>query len=159
MSGSGRFQSGGRGARLPNGGFSQQASRLRTPQNGQPVSRGGFQQQPNPRPTSQRVGPVNGHGPVQSKPSQQSYIKILENYFGQLGLGLPEFKTSKLEKKVSNAGKSSKKGSTMTKFYSTIRVNNQSFQVSYSKILLCKVELLKVIWSLDFCMFKISFTA
>ncbi len=56
---------------------------------------------------------------------------MLEDYFAQMGLGIPEFKTSKMEKKQSNVGggKSSKKGTTITKYYSTVRVSKESFQV------------------------------
>ena len=95
------------------------------------------QQQQNGRPMSQRLGPSNAlnsnphHNNNNNNKSSPSYVKVLEDYFNQMGLGTPEFKTSKLEKKTSNAGgKSSKKGGvTSTKFYSTVRVNNQSFQV------------------------------
>jgi hypothetical protein len=113
--------------------------RLRAPQNGAPPQRINQQQQqqqqqqPTSRPMSQRLGPTNGHGPSNSSAppkSSASCIKILEDYFNQMGLGAPEFKTSKLEKKLSSTGgKSSKKVSTATKYYSTVRVNNQSFQV------------------------------
>ena len=94
------------------------------------------QQQQNGRPMSQRLGPSNAPNSTphhnNNNKSSTSYVKVLEDYFNQMGLGTPEFKTSKLEKKTSNAGgKSSKKGGvTSTKFYSTVRVNNQSFQVS-----------------------------
>ncbi len=131
LSTSGRFQGGGRGTRLSNGnGFSQQNNhRLRTPQNGATPSRSNFQQQPNPRQMSQRLGPINNHAPPPSKPVPVSYVKMLEEYFSQMGIGAPEFKTSKIEKKTSGSGKPSKKGSASVKFYSTVRVNNQSFQV------------------------------
>jgi hypothetical protein len=68
-----------------------------------------------------------------------------------MGFGLPEFKTSKIEKKVAG-GKSSKKTSVVTKYYSTIRVNNQSFQVlkAFKRVSLSSLFCLKiflVIWS------------
>ena len=151
-SSSGRFSSGGRGGggRLPSGPppFHQEMNqqRLRAPQNGAPPQRINQQQQqqqqqPSGRPMSQRLGPTNGHGPSNSSAppkSSASCIKILEDYFNQMGLGAPEFKTSKLEKKLSSTGgKSSKKVSTATKYYSTVRVNNQSFQVRIFVKFLC----------------------
>jgi hypothetical protein len=124
--------------RAPQNGPHMQGSNGPVPRSNNSNSNGMNQQQQ--RPMSQRLGPPNGHGPSNSnhhnnnnKPST-SFIKVLEDYFNQMGLGTPEFKTSKLEKKTSNAGgKSSKKGSISTKFYSTVRVNNQSFQVTVSK--------------------------
>ena len=82
---------------------------------------------------SQRVGPMNSHGPKVAHPhqhqqqqqQQQNYIKVLEEYFSRMGLGAPEFKTSKI------SGKASKKGSNSVKFYATVRVNNLSYQVTH----------------------------
>jgi len=141
----GRFvNGGGRGSRLPGGGGnypnnSQQMNhRLRAPQNGSYMGGGPplrnnqqHQPQPNTRPMSQRLGPPNGHGHPNSSKSTTNYVKMLEDYFAQMGLGVPEFKTSKMEKKQSNAGggKSSKKGASTTKYYSTVKVNKESFQV------------------------------
>jgi hypothetical protein len=68
-----------------------------------------------------------------------------------MGFGLPEFKTSKIEKKVAG-GKSSKKTSVVTKYYSTIRVNNQSFQVlkAFNRASLSSLSLNIFIWSFSF---------
>jgi hypothetical protein len=135
---------GGRGSRLPGGGgrnYPQQMNhRLRAPQNGPhmaggPPPRNSQQPQQNTRPMSQRLGqPNNGHGPPNSSKSSPNYVKMLEDYFAQMGLGRPEFKTSKIEKKQSNVGggKSSKKVAATTKYYSTVRVNKESFQVRTS---------------------------
>jgi len=132
---------GGQGSRLPGGGgnypnnLQQVNHRLRAPQNGPHMGMGPpprySQPQQNTRPMSHRLGPPNGHGPPNASKSNTNYVKMLEDYFAQMGLGIPEFKTSKMEKKQSNVGggKSSKKGTTITKYYSTVRVSKESFQV------------------------------
>ena len=143
-----RMSNGNSGPQFTGGNAQPINHRLRAPQNGSslmhsnngppPRNSNNMNQQQTGRPMSQRLGPPNGHGPPSSSQhnnnnnkSNTSFIKVLEDYFVQMGLGTPEFKTSKLEKKTSNAGgKSSKKGATSTKFYSTVRVNSQSFQVT-----------------------------
>lgn len=75
------------------------------------------------------LGGPNGTSP-HNRHQTVNYIKCLEEYFSQMSIGSPEFKTSKMEKKVSiGGGRTSKKGTTM-KYCSSVKVNNQRFQAS-----------------------------